>query len=317
MKRKEARAQSNTRKRGAVKRKNKAARKTRLAVQTETGERSRLMLDIAGFRAERKEELQEKANEETQVRGRPVRRGDIFKIMGLAAFVGIISLVSWLVWPYIHMMFEPGGIDQVIDSVRNAGPMGFLILFALQFLQIVVAFIPGEATQMAAGMLYGPWIGGLVILLGSILSSAFVFMVVHRLGAPFVKDMVSEKWIDKFDRFARSGKLELIVFVLFLIPGMPKDIFTYLVPLTDMRMRTFLLLSNIGRIPGILVSTYAASGLVDGNVWQSIVILVVLAVVAVVCVIFREQLMGVEHERQQVWQAWLRRLDRLDTSYKD
>ena len=113
-------------------------------------------------------------------------------------------------------------------------------------------------------------------------------MVVHRLGAPFVKDMVSEKWMDKFERFEKSGKLELIVFVLFLIPGMPKDIFTYLVPLTDMRMRTFLLLSNIGRIPGILVSTYAASGLVDGNVWQSIVILAVLAVVAVVCVIFRE-----------------------------
>lgn len=166
----------------------------------------------------------------------PVRRGDIFKIVGLAAFVGIVSLVSWLVWPYIHMMFEPGGIDQVIDSVRNAGPMGFLILLALQFLQIVVAFIPGEATQMAAGMLYGPWIGGLVILLGSILSSAFVFMVVHRLGAPFVKDMVSEKWMEKFESFERSGKLELIVFVLFLIPGMPKDIFTYLVPLTDMRM---------------------------------------------------------------------------------
>ena len=227
------------------------------------------------------------------MRGKPVRRGDIFKIVGLAAFVGIVSLVSWLVWPYIHMMFEPGGIDQVIDSVRNAGPMGFLILLALQFLQIVVAFIPGEATQMAAGMLYGPWIGGLVILLGSILSRAFLFMVVHRLGAPFVKDMVSEKWMDKFDRFERSGKLELIVFVLFLIPGMPKDIFTYLVPLTDMRMRTFLLLSNIGRIPGILVSTYAASGLVDGNVWQSIVILAVLAVIAVVCVIFREQLMGV------------------------
>lgn len=211
MKRKEARAQSNTRKRGAVKRKNKAARKKKREQRQHQGLRERAH--------ERKEELQQKANEETQVRGRPVRRGDIFKIAGLAAFVGIVSLVSWLVWPYIHMMFdmmfEPGGIDQVIDSVRNAGPMGFLILLALQFLQIVVAFIPGEATQMAAGMLYGPWIGALVILLGSILSSAFVFMVVHRLGAPFVKDMVSEKWMDKFDRFERSGKLELIVFVLF------------------------------------------------------------------------------------------------------
>ena len=151
MKRKEARAQSSTRKRGAVKRKNKAARKKKREQRQHQGLRERAH--------ERKEELQQKANEETQVRGRPVRRGDIFKIVGLAAFVGIVSLVSWLVWPYIHMMLEPGGIDQVIDSVRNAGPMGFLILLALQFLQIVVAFIPGEATQMAAGMLYGPWIG--------------------------------------------------------------------------------------------------------------------------------------------------------------
>ncbi len=176
--------------------------------------------------------------------------------------------------------------------MRAAGPWGFLILLALQFLQIVVAFIPGEATQMVAGMLYGPWIGSLILIIGCVLSSAFVFVVVHKLGAPFVRDMVSEKWIEKFDRFEKSGKFELTVFILFLIPAMPKDVFTYLVPLTDMRMRTFLVLSNVARIPGILISTYAASGLVDGNVWQSIVIFAVFAVLAVVCLIFRERLMG-------------------------
>ena len=241
---------------------------------------------------ERREELHAKADEETQLHGKPVRRGDIFKIVGLVAFVAIIGLIGWLMWPYVHTLFEPGGIDEVINDVRNAGPLGFLILLALQFLQIVVAFIPGEATQMAAGMLYGPWIGGLIILVGSVLSSALVFVVVHRLGAPFVRDIVSDKWLEKFERFEQSGKLELTVFILFLIPAMPKDVFTYLVPLTSMRMRNFLLLSNIGRIPGILVSTYAASGLVDGNVWQSIIILAVVAVIAVVCVIFREQIIG-------------------------
>ena len=241
---------------------------------------------------ERREELHAKADEETQLHGKPVRRGDIFKIVGLVAFVVIIGLIGWLMWPYIHTLFEPGGIDEVINDVRNAGPLGFLILLALQFLQIVVAFIPGEATQMAAGMLYGPWVGGLIILVGSVLSSALVFVVVHRLGAPFVRDIVSDKWLEKFERFEQSGKLELTVFILFLIPAMPKDVFTYLVPLTSMRMRNFLLLSNIGRIPGILVSTYAASGLVDGNVWQSIIILAVVAVIAVVCVIFREQIIG-------------------------
>lgn len=241
---------------------------------------------------ERKEAIQERANEETEVRGKPVRRGDIFKIVGLILFVAILALLSWLLWPYIHTLFEPGGIDIVINDVREAGPWGFLILLALQFLQIVVAFIPGEATQMAAGMLYGPWLGSLIIFVGCLLSSAFVFVVVHKLGAPFVRDMVSEKWMQKFDRFQESGKLELTVFILFLIPAMPKDVLTYLVPLTEMRMRSFMVLSNVARLPGILISAYAASGLVDGKLWQSIVILVALCIIAVVCLIFREKLMA-------------------------
>lgn len=241
---------------------------------------------------ERKEAIQERANEETEVRGKPVRRGDIFKIVGLVLFVAILALLSWLLWPYIHTLFEPGGIDIVINDVREAGPWGFLILLALQFLQIVVAFIPGEATQMAAGMLYGPWLGSLIIFVGCLLSSAFVFVVVHKLGAPFVRDMVSEKWMQKFDRFQESGKLELTVFILFLIPAMPKDVLTYLVPLTEMRMRSFMVLSNVARLPGILISAYAASGLVDGKLWQSIVILVALCIIAVVCLIFREKLMA-------------------------
>lgn len=241
---------------------------------------------------DRREAIQERANEQTEVRGKPVRRGDIFKIVGLIIFVAILALLSWLLWPYMHTLFEPGGIDTVINDVREAGPWGFLILLALQFLQVVVAFIPGEATQMAAGMLYGPWLGSLIIFVGCLLSSAFVFAVVHKLGAPFVRDMVSEKWMQKFDRFQESGKLELTVFILFLIPAMPKDVLTYLVPLTEMRMRSFMVLSNVARIPGILISAYAANGLVDGNAWQSIVILVVLCIVAVVCLIFREQLMA-------------------------
>lgn len=286
MKRKLTKAQQNKRRSSKGAKGSKGAKR-----KANARRRSRTQSRHRDFK-ERAHELQAKADEETQLHGRTVRRGDIFKIVGLVAFIAIVGLVGWLVWPYIHTLFEPGGIDEVINDVRNAGSLGFLILLALQFLQIVVAFIPGEATQMAAGMLYGPWLGGLIILVGSILSSAFVFAVVHRLGAPFVRDMVSDKWLEKFERFEQSGKLELTVFVLFLIPGMPKDVFTYLVPLTSMRMRNFLLLSNVGRIPGILVSTYAASGLVDGNVWQSIIILAVVAVIAVVGIIFREQIIG-------------------------
>lgn len=244
---------------------------------------------------ERREAAREKAQEVTTVRGREMTRGDIFKFGGLIAFFALMVIVVILIWPYIHEVFEPGGLSRVIDDVRNAGPLGFLILLAMQFMQIVVAFIPGEVVQMAAGMMYGPWLGAAVILLGCIISSAFVFAVVHRLGAPFVRDMVPTKYLDKFNAFEESGKLSIVVFILFLIPAMPKDTFTYLVPLTNMRMRDFLVLSNVGRIPGIVISTYAANGLVDGNIKQSIIIFAVVAVIAIVAIVFRDKIMNFFH----------------------
>ena len=244
---------------------------------------------------ERREAVREKAQEITTVRGREMTRGDIFRFGGLIAFLALMVVIMVLLWPYIHEVFEPGGLSRVIDDVRNAGPLGFLILLAMQFMQIVVAFIPGEVVQMAAGMMYGPWLGAAVILLGSIISSAFVFAVVHRLGAPFVQDMVPTKYLDKFRAFEESGKLSIVVFILFLIPAMPKDTFTYLVPLTNMRMRDFLVLSNVGRIPGIVISTYAANGLVDGNITQSLIIFAVVAVIAIVAIVFRDKIMNLFH----------------------
>lgn len=244
---------------------------------------------------ERREAAREKAQEVTTVRGREMTRGDIFKFGGLIAFFALMVIVVILIWPYIHEAFEPGGLSRVIDDVRNAGPLGFLILLAMQFMQIVVAFIPGEVVQMAAGMMYGPWLGAAVVLLGCIISSAFVFAVVHRLGVPFVRDMVPTKYLDKFNAFEESGKLSIVVFILFLIPSMPKDTFTYLVPLTNMRMRDFLVLSNVGRIPGIVISTYAANGLVDGNITQSIIIFAVVAVIAIVAIVFRDKIMNLFH----------------------
>ena len=244
---------------------------------------------------ERREAAREKAQEITTVRGREMTRGDIFRFGGLIAFLALMVVIMVLLWPYIHEVFEPGGLSRVIDDVRNAGPLGFLILLAMQFMQIVVAFIPGEVVQMAAGMMYGPWLGAAVILLGCIISSAFVFAVVHRLGAPFVQDMVPTKYLDKFRSFEESGKLSIVVFILFLIPAMPKDTFTYLVPLTNMRMRDFLVLSNVGRIPGIVISTYAANGLVDGNITQSLIIFAVVAVIAIVAIVFRDKIMNLFH----------------------
>lgn len=236
-------------------------------------------------KSERLEKLEAKAHEEKSVAGHEMPAADIFKFVGLIAFFVVMIIVVVAIWPMIHELFEPGGVERVTADIRNAGPAGFLILLAIQFLQIVVAFIPGEVVQVAAGIIYGPWGGALIIWVGCIISSAFIFVLVHKLGAPFVQAMVPEKYMGKFREWETSEKFNVIVFILFLIPGLPKDVFTYLTPLTHMSMRNFVLISNFARIPGIVLSTYAASGLVSGNIVESVIIFAATAAVAVVALL--------------------------------
>lgn len=239
--------------------------------------------------------ISEEENETSSISifGHQVGTADIFKLLGLLAFIGITAGIVIALWPSLSQIFEPNGTEHVIASIQSQGAFGVLMLLGLQFLQVVVAFIPGEVVQVAAGMLYGPWFGSLIILVGCVISSAVIYQLVHRLGAPFVRDMVSKEHLEKFYEFENSGKLNIVVFILFLIPAMPKDVFTYLVPLTNMRMRTFLILATIGRIPGVLISTYAAAGLAEGQITTSLIIFGVAAAIALVCLIFRNRIMRV------------------------
>lgn len=231
--------------------------------------------------------------------GKRASSADKLKFAGLIGFFVVVAVVVAALWPYFGVIFEEGGVERLTDDVRSAGLGGVGILLAVQFLQIVVAFIPGEVVQVAAGIIYGPWWGALIVLVGCVISSAFIFLLVHKLGAPFVRDMVPEKYMAKFRRFEQGGKFNAIVFVLFLIPGMPKDIFTYITPLSDMKLGPFLAITNLARIPGVVVSTYAADGLVEGRVWESVVMFAVLAVVAVLALLFYNRIIDALHKTSQ------------------
>lgn len=223
--------------------------------------------------------------------GKEVKKSDLFKFLGLIAFFALCVVIVVAMAPLFKGIFSPDGVDTVIERIRDKGAFGVVILLALQFIQVVVAFIPGEVTQMAAGMLYGPLWGSLLILFGCAISSAFVYLIVHKLGAPFVKDMVPEKFLKKFEDFERTGRLNIIVFILFLIPGLPKDTFTYLVPLTDMKVKPFVIITTIARTPGVVLSAYAADGLIDGNIWTSAIIFGILIVLAIFALIFSNRIM--------------------------
>lgn len=222
--------------------------------------------------------------------GKKIKQSDLIKLVGLVVFIVLITAIVVAIWPTLSIVFEPGGVETLIELITSQGPLGVLILLGMQLLQIIVAFIPGEVVQIAAGMMYGPLWGSVVILVSCVLSSMVVYELVHKLGAPFVRSMVGEKQLLKFRQFELSGKFGVTVFILFLIPGFPKDVLTYIVPLSDMNLRTFLLLSTIGRTPGVIISTYAAAGLADGNIVTSVIIFVVAALIAIIVLLLRNRI---------------------------
>ena len=94
--------------------------------------------------------------------GHKIKKSDLFKLVGLVCFIALVFGIVAALWPSLSLIFEPDGLDQMIESIQSQGPVGVLILLGLQLLQIIVAFIPGEVVQVAAGMLYGPLFGTLI-----------------------------------------------------------------------------------------------------------------------------------------------------------
>ena len=188
-----------------------------------------------------------------------MHRTDAIKFAGLLVFIAASLVAVVAVWPYLADVFTEGGVDRLVEHMRNAGWAGVAMLEGVQLLQVIIAFLPGEVVQIAAGLMYGPWFGSLLVLVGAMVASTVIYFLVHKLGAPFVQSMVPTKHLERFRRFEESGKLDIAVFILFLIPGIPKDVLTYLVPLTDMKLKNFLWASGVARIPGIFATTFAAS----------------------------------------------------------
>ncbi|MCL1879023.1 MAG: VTT domain-containing protein [Actinomycetia bacterium] len=216
---------------------------------------------------------------------------DKVKFVGLILFVLLVIGASIYV---VHFFSSIDGVsieDALEQTISRAGAFGILICLAIQFVQIVVAFIPGEVVQVAIGYVYGTLLGGLVVMLGAAISSAFVFWLVRKLGSPFVESMVGTK-DNKLMRFLKDGKrLNATVFILYLIPGLPKDVFNYLVPLTQMRLAEFLVLSTIARAPSIFASAFAATAWRQHDYRSMVIVILVFGGLGLLGILFNQQIM--------------------------
>ncbi len=212
----------------------------------------------------------------------------VFKII-LMILVAVIFIgaIIYLI-PVIKDLSTTEGQLAFKERVSNSGIWGMLALFGLQFAQIFLIIIPGEPIEILAGMCYGG-LGGLIfITVSAAIITTMIIFLVGKLGRKFVYDFCSEERIKKIENsklFKNTKKIELIMIILFMIPGTPKDLLVYIAALLPIKPIRFVLISTFARFPSVVSSTYAGSNLLDGN-WQSVIVIYAITFALVGIVIF-------------------------------
>jgi uncharacterized membrane protein YdjX (TVP38/TMEM64 family) len=179
--------------------------------------------------------------------------------------LAVVAVIAILATVFIGRWLGSFSDDSFRDYIRSFGPAGWLVLLGLQFLQVFIALIPGELLETGAGYAFGPVWGTLICYAGVAMASALVFLLTRRFGVKLVEVFISREKINQLSFLRTERKRNTLVFLLFLIPGTPKDLLTYFVGLTDMKLGSFLLISLIARLPSVLSSTAGGHLLGEGN----------------------------------------------------
>ncbi|NTV88816.1 MAG: TVP38/TMEM64 family protein [Clostridiales bacterium] len=199
--------------------------------------------------------------------------------------------------PYIiQLAKEPQLLKERLNSY---GPVGVLIFIAIQTFQVIVAIIPGEVVQIAGGYIYGAIPGTIYSLIGIAAGSVMVFYIARFLGYSLVKSLVPPETLNKFNFLMNSNKTEIIMFILFLIPGLPKDFLTYIAGVTPIKPLRFFAVIIIGRLPGLFGSSYIGYYAQKGNYTIMIILSAAALVVFVAGLLNKDRIISHLHRHHK------------------
>ena len=183
------------------------------------------------------------------------------KIYLFAIIVALIFIaaVGYLVGkPMIEFVREPESFRAWVDS---SGFVSRVIFVGMVVFQLIIALIPGEPLEMGAGYAFGAWEGTILCIIGCVIGSALVFLFVRRFGVKLVEVFFPREKIRSLRFLQDSRRLDLLTFIVFFIPGTPKDLLSYFIGLTDMKLGTWLFITAVARIPSIVTSTVTGDAL--------------------------------------------------------
>ena len=196
----------------------------------------------------------------------------------IALSVVLAGVVTYLVGkPLIGFASEPEVFREWVDS---HGVWGKVFFIGVNTLQIILAFIPGEPVEVAAGYAFGAFEGTVLCLIASAIGGTIVFWLVRILGKRLVNIFFEDETLDKLKFLRKSPARDLLFFIIFFIPGTPKDLLCYTAGLTDIKFYVWLVICTVGRIPSIITSTVGGNALGTQRYTFAAVVLIVTLIIS-------------------------------------
>lgn len=202
----------------------------------------------------------------------------------------LLGVVIYML-PLVLSFSDENARNEFISYILDRGSIGVLIVFLIQVTQVFVAFIPGEAVEIIAGILYGTILGYIICALGVLVGTMGIFIFVRRFGKNFSDKVKNHKSLKKFDFLHSHKKLSVVIFIIYLIPATPKDLLTYVCALTNISLKEYMLLTTLAIVPSIISSTYIGANLIEGNFTGAVLMFAITGIIGIFGILFNDKIL--------------------------
>jgi len=216
----------------------------------------------------------------------------------LLILAGIVAVILYAFQPdnifgkvlhYLQNSRQHG--EQLREAILAKGAFAPLIFITIQILQVVIAPIPGEASGVLGGYLFGALPAFVYSSIGLTIGSWLAFMV-GRLLSDLVRRRLEHTAIYKrFNHLVSKGDFA-IPFVLFLLPGFPKDSLAYLLGMSHMPLPVFLFITIVGRTPGTLLLSFQGAEIYQGDYLKFAILLAISALIALPYAFYHKRILA-------------------------
>ncbi len=222
------------------------------------------------------------------------------RLIALGSVVVVAAVFGWLTYFFTKqfLMFDKSP-EEFKTFVEGYGWKGRFVALGIQVLQVIVSLIPGEVVEVGIGYTFGAIEGTLLCMAGVAIASSLVFLLVKRLGIRLVELFISREKINELRFINSEKKLKRLIFILFFIPGTPKDLLTYFVGLTRIKLHEFLIISLIARIPSLVTSTIGGNLIQQESYWGAVWMFVITGAISLAGMLVYNRIVVFRNRKKQ------------------